>query len=228
MVTAAAQADLQTVVAQAETPTDARTALFAATPLVVGDYGDAAAALALDWYEELRDAANPSRPFAPVPLTKVDDDALMSTVAWSTQSLYDLEQKLNRELDANTEALGQAVDEAMARLLPEVQRQIAAGFRDTVVENSIDDPDAVGWQRFARGDACKFCQMLASRGAVYVEATANFAAHTDDHCLAGPSFNADAPRASAMQYVASQRRRTAKERAALRDYLNEHYPDARG
>lgn len=214
---------------QGQPPATVRTALFAAAPLVVGDYGDAASSLALDWYEELRDAAAPSRSFVPVPLAKVDDDALMSSVAWATQSLYELEQKALRSIDADADRLlAQATSEAMTRLLPEVQKAVAAGFRDTITGNVADDPDAVGWQRFTRPGACKFCLMLAGKGDVYTEATANFAAHTDDHCVAGPSFDPTAPRASAMQYLASRRKRTAKQRADLRDYLNQHYPDAPG
>jgi hypothetical protein len=88
----------------------------------------------------------------------------------------------------------------------ELQKFVASGFRDTITENAKDDPAAFGWRRFARHGACKFCLMLAERGAVYRRATANFAAHTHCHCVAGPSYDPNAPRASALQYVASGKR----------------------
>lgn len=228
-VTAAAAADVQTVAAQAQSPTEIRAALFAAVPLVVGDYSDAAASLALDWYEELRDASQPTRLFTPVPVMTVDEDRLAAMIAWATGSLHDLEKSLTRTLDAEAEKLvAQATEESLALLLPEIQKDVAAGFRSTMVTNSDEDPDAVGWQRFARAGGCKFCKMLADRGAVYTEASVRFAAHTDCHCVVGPSFDPDAPRADVMQYVASRKTRTPEQRAALRDYLNEHFSDAPG
>ena len=48
-------------------------------------------------------------------------------------------------------------------------------------------------------------------------------------CLAGPAFDGEGiAKATPMQYVASKRKRTEKERAALRDYLNHNFPDAPG
>lgn len=224
-VTQAATADVQKVAAASHSPADIRAALFAATPLIVGDYGDGAAALALDWYEELRDAAKPTKGFTPSPFAVVHEEELASSVAWATQALYDLEQQRNTIAD---ELVAEATRRSLQLLEPVIQKDVASGFRDTVVNNATRDPAAAGWQRFARADGCKFCLMLAGRGAVYTEATADFAAHTDCHCLAGPSYDPHAPKASAIQYVASRRKRTAKERADVRDYLNHHFPDAPG
>ena len=63
--------------------------------------------------------------------------------------------------------------------------------------------------------------MLASRGAVYKEETAHFASHTHCHCTASPVFRGgDAgPEANVVQYVASKRRPTARDRARVREYL---------
>jgi hypothetical protein len=72
--------------------------------------------------------------------------------------------------------------------------------------------------------------MLADRGAVFSEATASFAAHTDCHCAARPEFanGEHGPEASVEQYLASTKNRTPAQRARLREYLNENYPDAPG
>lgn len=225
VVTTAAVADTRAVAATGGTPSDIRAALFAAAPLIVGDYADGSAALALDWYEELRGAADTRRRFNPRSLAVVREDELASSVAWATEALHDLEQDLSRLTD---ELLREATERSLTLLEPVIQKDVAAGFRDTVVGNTANDPDAVGWQRFAKPGACKFCVMLADKGAVYTEATADFAAHTDCHCVCGPSYDPDAPPASVMQYVASSKNRTPAQRAALRDYLNQNYPDAPG
>ena len=222
VVTAAAAADLRTVAEQTQQDASAiRASLFAATPLIVSDYAEGSAALALDWYDELRDAARAFTAFTPQPLVLVTDDDVSAAVAVSTDSLYEIERGLERDFE-------EAFQESLALVEAEVQKFVASGFRDTMTENTVQDPDAVGWQRFARPDGCKFCLMLAARGAVFTEATANFAAHTNCHCVVGPSFDPDAPQADVMQYVASKKQRTEKERAALRDYLNENFPDAPG
>lgn len=221
VVTAEAVAETQAVANLADSPAATRAALFAAVPIIVPDYADAAGSLALDWFEELRADAAPPRSFAPRIVTTVNDDDLTTMVATTTRSLYEIEQGFRDDLDT-------AVAQMMSELEGEIQKAVASGFWDTMTENSAADPDAVGWRRYARPGACKFCKMLAGKGAVYSEDTARFAAHASCHCLAGPSYDPDAPKATAMQYVASKKRRTAKERAALRAYLNQHFPDARG
>ncbi|WP_166390294.1 hypothetical protein [Nocardioides ochotonae] len=119
-----------------------------------------------------------------------------------------------------------AAEVALDRLEPIVQKEIAAGFRDTIRDNVQRDPEAVGWQRKTRGaGSCQFCRMLAAKGAIYSKATATFAAHERCHCVAQPVWDDGVgPEASAMQYVASKRKRSAAEKKALRDYLNENYP----
>lgn len=222
VITREAQADVRAVVRRAGgDPAEARSALFAATPLIVGEYAEGAAALALDWYEEVRATAAAPTSFAPAPFAVVDDEDIAAMVAVSTEPLYQVERGLRVALD-------EAVAESVRFLEQNVQRDVAAGFRDTIVGNTRRDPDATGWRRFARPGACAFCLMLADRGAVYTEATADFAAHKSCHCVAGPAYDPKAPRASAMQYLGSKRERTPEERARLRDYLNKHYPDAPG
>lgn len=224
VITGAATAEIAAVAQAApEDPATLRAALFAATPLIVNEYAEGAAALALDWYEELRVDSGATTPFRPVPFVTVTDDEIAAIVARTTESLYDLQRGIEREIE-------ETFAEMMAALEAEIQIEVADGFRDTVTGNVAEDPDSVGWKRFAQADGCKFCLMLAARGAVYTEATARFAAHTNCHCIAGPEFGgADTwGEATPMQYVASKRKRTAAERKALRDYLNKNFPDAPG
>lgn len=60
------------------------------------------------------------------------------------------------------------------------------GDRDSFMETFRERPQLVGWRRVARPGACAFCQMLASRGAVYSKETADFQAHTPN-CRCFPS-----------------------------------------
>lgn len=222
LVTKAAQADIRAVAAAAgENPARIRAALFEAAPLVVGDYGNAAAALALDWYEELREAAGAPHAYRPRILRSVTDDDVAAMVAETTVALHDLETGVISDATEATRT-------SLTLIQGGLQKQVASGFWDTATGNTRHDPDAVGWARYAGGGACKFCQMLAGRGAVYRRDTVNFAAHHGCHCVVGPSYDASAPRASVMQYLGSQRTRTPQERAAVRDYLNHNFPDAPG
>lgn len=225
VVTGAAQADLREAAAQApaEDPQTLRALLFAAAPLIVSDYSDGAAALALDWFEEIREDARPPRLFTPAPVRLVTDEDVAAMVARVSEPIYRYSESPDPEADLDAIAA-----ETMRSIEAEIQLEIAAAFRDTITENADKDPDAAGWQRFARPGACKFCLALADRGAVYTRSSVRFAAHTDCSCLAGPSYDASAPRASVIQYEASSRTRSAADRARLREYLNEAFPDAPG
>lgn len=228
-----AKSEVRTVASSSQDPATVRAALFAATPLIVGDYSDGSSALALEWYEELRDAAETAAQFTPRPLVLVPDDEITAIVAETTRSIYDFERGVESDLS-------KALAEATQLLEVESERLIVSAYTDTMTGNVADDPDAVGWRRFARPEACKFCLMLAAKGAVYTEATARFAAHGavvagkrkggNCMCIAGPAFGGKDIWAEATpeQYVASKRRRTAKERADLREYLNHNFPDAPG
>ena len=72
--------------------------------------------------------------------------------------------------------------------------------------------------------------MLAARGAVYLDNTARFAAHTHCKCTAQPVFSSSdyGDEANVMQYMASRKKRTPEQQAALREYLNSNYPEFPG
>lgn len=53
------------------------------------------------------------------------------------------------------------------RLTGSAERQALAGARSTVAETITRARLIVGWQRITAAGACKFCEMLAGRGAVY-------------------------------------------------------------
>ena len=201
---------------RADRPEASRSALLEAAPEITGAYVLGSSALAADWYEELREEARPrTRHLTVVPEWR-RAEKYGRAVAWATDPL-----------------LADVVDlaEARSRLELVTEYEIFESFTSTTDANVREDVAATGWSRRARAGACRFCLMLADRGAVYrKESTGRFAAHTSCRCTVVPVFRGgeEGPEASAIQYAASKRRTTAKDRARVRAYLNEHYPDAHG
>lgn len=68
-------------------------------------------------------------------------------------------------------------------------RHVLNGGRETITATARNDPRSGGWARVTSGKACEFCSMLAGRGAVYGEASADFQAHDGCSCSAEPAFN---------------------------------------
>lgn len=198
-------------------------AALAAVNLMVPAYYDAAGALAVAWYDEIRTESNPSATYAPTIIGDPETDWIEREAA-----------KFRRELSAED------LEREMRAMVDEINalaaKEVARGFRDSITGNTRQDVEAIGWSRVARGGACKFCAMLASKGAVYrSESTATFASHKHCNCAARPEFRNDThgPEASAIQYVASSRRARdesvqAARNAKVRDYLNKNYPDLPG
>jgi hypothetical protein len=69
-----------------------------------------------------------------------------------------------------------------------LEKLVADTSRQQLVDNSLQDQRATGWAREARPDACWFCAMLASRGAVY--STAEAAGLTYEHGMPANSYHA--------------------------------------
>lgn len=81
-----------------------------------------------------------------------------------------------------------AMANAFVRSSGAVTRLVLEGGRDTIRQTVAADPRAAGWQRVTSGRACDFCSMLASRGGVYKETTADFHAHDHCGCTAQPVY----------------------------------------
>ena len=215
VVTASVSAELASVAAQA--PRRPVETVLDAIGLVVPAYYDAAGSLAVAWYDERREESRPATSYVPRVIGDPATDWIEREVA-----------KFAADIEAETQRL---VDEA-TRL---AEKEVARGFRDSILGNSRMDEDSIGWSRVARPGACKFCLMLSDKGAVFTEATADFAAHGNCNCAARPEFRGGehGPEASVMQYVASSKRskdprKQAERNARVREYLNHNYPDAPG
>lgn len=132
-------------------PELARLDLFDYVPVLVSQYGDMAASVAADWYDELRAAEGvPGRfraPLAPV----VADEVVKGRLGFATRIEGPL---FTGQVDAFTGFVAMMSNEYA--LQP---------GRDTIIQAAHEDNAA--YARVPEPGACKFCLMLASRGFVY-------------------------------------------------------------
>lgn len=193
-----AATDLQVVWRTVEKAVDAGEALNDILPALVDQYGQAAAAMAADWYDDLRAKAEVSRSFRADPID-IKDSGTGALIGW---------------------ALAEASDYPTFQtlILGGTQRRIANFARGTVTTASTADPGAHGWQRVGTGE-CDFCEMLLGRGAVYSETTADFAAHDHCKCQAVPAF--DGQPKPVKPYTPSVRHSEA-DQARAREWIAEH------
>lgn len=179
---------------------------------LVGFYSEGSAALAADFYDESRaDARAPGR-FVADPVILDRTVKIRRGIAWASEPLATDDEEA-----------------AIARLTQIMRSEVVRPYRDTITTNRRQDPAAVGWTRITSGGSCGFCRALASRGAVYRQATAHFAAHDNCNCTCAPVFRGGetGPEASVMQYMASKRRRTPAERARTNEWASEFETEPR-
>ena len=133
-------------------------------------YGDAAATLAADLYDEMAEESGTKVPSAEL-AERIADEAIASSVRYHAKNLW-----------------GQAVNlEAFKEgVLASIRRYVVEQANKTIIKNATRDGEKRGI-RFARiptgSETCAFCIMLASRGFVYVsEMTAEGLNHGHDNC----------------------------------------------
>lgn len=199
-----AAGDLRALWRSVNTAEEAREALEDVLPALVSTYGVASAALAADWYDELRDELNVDGRFAAI-VADLDDLGGDTLARWGVGPLFTPEPDWRR---------------AQTLIEGGLQLRIANASRETVRLSSLEDPRARGWQRSASG-GCSFCQMLAARGAVYSESTVSFSAHDHCRCIAVPAF--DGQPVPVQPYTPTDRNITDADRTRVRAYLAEHH-----
>lgn len=188
--------DLSIIWRDLDTPEKAKPALFDVLPALVDSYGAASGTLAAEWYDERRARISPRKKFTASPAV-IRDTGTQALVGW---------------------ALAQTADQVTFQSLIEggTQRRIGNFARQTVTDSSIADPAAQGWQRDGSGE-CDFCSFLIGRGAVYSEASADFASHDHCQCFAVPAFDG-APR-PVQAFTPSDRNISDADRARVREYI---------
>lgn len=195
-----AEADVRTLWRSLGDARDAKEALMDLLPDVVETYGLASSSLAADFYDDLRDDRGVGGRFSAI-VPEIPPAGSQELVAW---------------------ALGSATDSQsfQSLVLGGVQKRVANGARNTITASSIADPHSQGWMRIGVG-GCDFCAMLISRGAVYSEASVDFAAHDWDKCDAAPAFDPEQVKSVRDEYVPSARRRSEATKATDNERVRE-------
>lgn len=196
-LTGNAEADLVALWAQLDVAT-VRDGLFDVIPALVDDYGDTAATLSADWYDEYRTDLD----------VRGSYDSDLPDLSLGAEALAGWGASLAQE----------DWDSALAQISGGLVRRVVKASRETVTENTFRDPQAEGWQRYARPDACGFCALLAGRGDVYrSRSSSSFGAHDSCHCVAVPKFGGLPVPVRA--YTPSGRNITDADRTRARDWI---------
>lgn len=155
---------------------------------LVEQYGGASSALAADYYDAQRIAARVTGRFT-VPLAEPPpDEQVDNSLRWATKDIWPRDPDDPATTDAQREPLEQRLEAAEAKAEAVAQKLVIGQGRSTVQGAVRRDRQAVAWARSAALGACAFCKLLATRGAVYKEDTADFRAHDGCHCGVVPVF----------------------------------------
>lgn len=181
-------------------------ALFDVLPSVIDTWGTAASTAAADWYDELRESQQIRGHFMAIvkPLEKPGAEAL---AGWGSQPLAEP----IKDLDVDP------VDTARYRVEGGLQKRIVNSANLTVTDSANEDPHSRGWMRQTRPGACKFCVMVASRGAVFTRSSSTFACHEHCYCQAIPAWGGKALPVG--PYKPSDKPATAADRARVRKWI---------
>lgn len=199
-----ANVDLEVLWRQVDDAVVARELLADILPELTAVYGSAAGTLAADWYDELRAENEIRGRFSAIVAELPPRDVTDSLAGWAVSPLFAAEP-----------AVGLALDNAQSGL----QKVIADVGRNTITESTIFDPGARGWMRQTTG-GCGFCQMIASRGAVYSERSVNFGSHRNCRCVAVPAFGGRPNPVEA--YTPTTREVTDADRRRTREWMREN------
>jgi hypothetical protein len=132
-------------------PAVIRDELLSFFPDLLQSYGDTAAVLGADWYDLLRDVPSSARAFDAVIAGVTPVEQAEQTARWGIAPLFT-----------------ENPDDALARLLGATHRLVLQPGRDSIWDSAQMDSFRTGVARVPSGTTtCKFCVMLASRGAVY-------------------------------------------------------------
>lgn len=148
-------------------PVRVRDALLQFFPDLVTTYGDVSALLASDFYDMLRDVPVSSASFRAAFAQPVDVKQSTGVARWAVGSLFDGDYEL-----------------FLSQLMGATQRLVAQRGRETVFQSARRDPVATRVARVPSGlVTCRFCAMLASRGAVYDTTTGMGKFHDNCDCV---------------------------------------------
>jgi hypothetical protein len=167
-----AERDLEQLWREVDDAVRARDALMDVLPPLTGLYGTAAASLAADYYDDLRDAQRAAGAFSAIVADLVDPEALTVLARVAVGPLF-----------------GASPDMAAALVLAKggLQRHVANTARETVRTSTVEDRAARGWVRVGSG-SCDWCRQYLT-GEVVSDPGYGFDAHDHCGCTAEPVFS---------------------------------------
>lgn len=208
-LTGLAQQDLAVIWRQVATAVEAQEALNDILPALLRQYGEAAALLGAEWYDDLREQYLDGAPRWSAYPADLPDQGAYALTGWAREHAT-------------------SVETMQALIAGGMSRRIADWARETVMASSFADPRAEGWMRVGRATACAFCRLTISRGAVYTERTVRFASHDDCQCGCAPKwggaadvFDVDEYRRSARRAAMNESTRAA-DNARAREWIENH------
>lgn len=165
-----AERDLQVLWREVGSADLARSALQDILPALTDRYGLAAASLAADYYDGMRERAGARGRFEAITAEPAGRDKLSVLARVAVRPLF-----------------GDSPDLSAALVLARggLQRHVANAARDTVTVSSIQDRDSTGWVRVGSGE-CPWCAQFLD-GAVHA-VEYDFNAHDHCGCTAQPVF----------------------------------------
>jgi hypothetical protein len=147
----------------------ARLALVEAVPPIVERYGEIAATVAADWFDEAREAAGVAGAYRARVVVPDKTPAVIETIHRAVGGLFGA--------DPDVGGVSNAITSKAARYALEASRQ-------TIIDNALDDHETKGWRREALPTACPFCRSLVGNFAY----KADFDAHDKCNCFAVPIY----------------------------------------
>ena len=156
-------------------PARVRDNLLGFMPKLVETYGDGAITLALDWFDELREAQGVLGSYTAPRATVIAPEYIEERARFGAGSLW-----------------GTDPDAFRLFLIDASAGYITQAWNDAIATASVNDPVKAGWARIPEPGACSFCLMLASRGFVYEsKETAGETAryHGSCRCTAVPAWD---------------------------------------
>lgn len=148
----------------------ARDGLLDVLPRLVTIYGSAAATLASDYFDEVRNEAGARGTFGAI-TAEPETGGLDVLARWAVGPMFSADPD---------------PDAALSLASGGAQRSIVNAARLTVVQSSIKDPRAQGWVRVGHGE-CDWCKRYLD-GTVHQSEGYGFDAHNHCLCTAEPVY----------------------------------------
>ncbi|WP_406163911.1 hypothetical protein OG298_45575 (plasmid) [Streptomyces sp. NBC_01005] len=155
---------------------------------LVGEYGSASAAAAADFYDAERVAAQVTGRFTVPLLDPPPDEQVEASLRWATKDVWPRAPDNPDTTDAQRAPLEARLEAAEKKAEAVAQKLVTDQGRGTVQAAVQQDRMAIGYARAAALGACAFCRLLATRGMVYKQNTADFRAHDGCNCGVIPVF----------------------------------------